>query len=160
MCFFVFCLFFGFFADAYVHSTRCGEGSEGGTLPNENAPNRNVSLDRIMSFLAICIFDVFSVAREGNRLQNGGGLEPSVESHQIDALGNGFVDFWSQGQKIIKSGFLRMVLSSSASCAFYVAFCTTVTVATQWPHSGHTVATQWPLVKTGDLVISIKKNKS
>ena len=23
-------------------------------------------------------------------------------------------------------------------------FCARVTVATQWPHSGHTVATQWP----------------
>ena len=113
--FFVFCQFSGFFADAYVHSTRCGEGSAGGTLPNENAPNRSVSLDRIMSFLAICIFDVFSVAREGNRLQNGGGMEPSVESHQIDALGNGFVDFWSQGQKIIKSRLLRLVLSTSTA---------------------------------------------
>ena len=26
----------------------------------------------------------------------------------------------------------------------HTLFCTRVTVATQWPHSGHTVATQWP----------------
>ena len=39
----------------------------------------------------------------------------------------------------------------------HIFFCTRVTVATQWPHSGHTMATQWPLVKRGDSVISIKK---
>ena len=30
-------------------------------------------------------------------------LEPGLESHEIEPLGTGFVDFWSHGRKIMKS---------------------------------------------------------
>ena len=33
-------------------------------------------------------------------------LEPRLESHQIELLGTGFLDFWSQRQKVFKSSFL------------------------------------------------------
>ncbi len=44
-------------------------------------------------------------------------LEPRPESHQIEPPGTGFVDFWSQGQKVIKSSFLGLVLSTSGAKA-------------------------------------------
>ena len=44
-------------------------------------------------------------------------LEPTPESHQIELHGTGFVDFWSQGQKVIKSSLLRLVLSTSRAKA-------------------------------------------
>ena len=65
----IFCYRFDFLFTVPWHLIRiCSldgmrEGSEGGTLPNENAPKRIVSLDRIMVFLAICTFDVFSAVR-------------------------------------------------------------------------------------------------
>ena len=36
-------------------------------------------------------------------------LEPRLESHQIELLGTGFLDFWSQRQKVFKSSFLGFV---------------------------------------------------
>ena len=42
---------------------------------------------------------------------------PRPNSHQIELPGNGFVDFWSQGQKIIKSNLLGMVLPISGAKA-------------------------------------------
>ena len=44
-------------------------------------------------------------------------LEPRPGSHQIEPPGTGFVDFWSQGQKVIKSSFLGLVLSTSGAKA-------------------------------------------
>ena len=38
-------------------------------------------------------------------------LEPRPESHQIERPGTGFVDFWRQDQKVIKSSLLGLVLS-------------------------------------------------
>ena len=38
-------------------------------------------------------------------------LEPKLESHSIKHPGTGFLDFWSQGQKVIKSSFLGLVSS-------------------------------------------------
>ena len=44
-------------------------------------------------------------------------LEPWPESHQIEPLGTGFVDFWNHGQKIIKSRILGSVSSTSGAMA-------------------------------------------
>ena len=44
-------------------------------------------------------------------------LEPMPESHQSTAPGSGFLDFWSQGQKAIKSSLLGFVLSTSGAKA-------------------------------------------
>ena len=44
-------------------------------------------------------------------------LEPRPESDQIEPPGNGFVDFWSHGRKVIKSSFLGLVLSTSGAMA-------------------------------------------
>jgi hypothetical protein len=44
-------------------------------------------------------------------------LEPRPESHQIEPPGTGFVDFWSQGKKVIKSSLLGPVLSTSGAKA-------------------------------------------
>ena len=40
-------------------------------------------------------------------------LEPRPESHQIEPPGTGFLHFWCQGQKVIKSSLLGLVLSTS-----------------------------------------------
>ena len=40
-------------------------------------------------------------------------LEPWPESHQIELPGTGFVDFWSQGQKVRKQSLLGPPLSTS-----------------------------------------------
>ena len=44
-------------------------------------------------------------------------LEPRPESHQIELPGTGFVDFWSQGQEVIKSSFLELIFSTSGAKA-------------------------------------------
>ena len=44
-------------------------------------------------------------------------LEPRPESHQIKLPGTGFLDFWSQRQKVFKSSFLGFVLSTSGAKA-------------------------------------------
>ena len=44
-------------------------------------------------------------------------LEPRPESHQIEPPGSGFLDFWSQRQKVFKSSFLGFVLSASGAKA-------------------------------------------
>jgi hypothetical protein len=44
-------------------------------------------------------------------------LEPRPESHQIEPPGTGFVDFWSQGQKVIKSSLLGLILTTSGAKA-------------------------------------------
>ena len=44
-------------------------------------------------------------------------LEPTPESFQIDAPGYHFVDFWSQGQKVIKSILLAIISSTSGARA-------------------------------------------
>ena len=44
-------------------------------------------------------------------------LEPRPESHQIELPGSGFLDFWSQRQKVFKSSFLGFVLSASGAKA-------------------------------------------
>ena len=44
-------------------------------------------------------------------------LEPMRESHQIEPPGIGFVYFWSQCQKVIKSSRLRLVLSTPGAKA-------------------------------------------
>jgi hypothetical protein len=41
--------------------------------------------------------------------------EPRSESHQIKISGTDFVGFWSQGQKLIKSILLGMILSTSGA---------------------------------------------
>ena len=43
--------------------------------------------------------------------------EPKPESHQIEPPGNGFFEFWGQGQKGIKSRVLGLVLSTSGADA-------------------------------------------
>ena len=40
-------------------------------------------------------------------------LEPWPESHQIEPPGTGFLDFWSQGQKVIKSSLPGLLFSTS-----------------------------------------------
>ena len=42
-------------------------------------------------------------------------LEPRPESHQIEIPGTGFVVFWNQCQKVIKSNLLGLVLSTSGT---------------------------------------------
>ena len=44
-------------------------------------------------------------------------LEPRLECHQIEPPGDGFVDFLSQGWKVIKSNFLGLILSTSGANA-------------------------------------------
>ena len=44
-------------------------------------------------------------------------LEQRLESHQIEAAGIGFVDFWSQRQKVIKSILLGVILRTSGAKA-------------------------------------------
>ena len=44
-------------------------------------------------------------------------LEPGLASHEIEPLGTVFVDFWSQGQKLIKSSFLGLVFFTSGDKA-------------------------------------------
>ena len=39
-------------------------------------------------------------------------LGPRPKSHQIELRGTGFLDFWSQGKKMIKSSLLGSVLST------------------------------------------------
>ena len=42
-------------------------------------------------------------------------LEPKPENAQIELPGAHFVDFWSQGQKMLKSSFLELILSTSGA---------------------------------------------
>ena len=42
---------------------------------------------------------------------------PRPETHEIEPLGGGFLDFWSQCQKITNSSFLVLVLSTSGAKA-------------------------------------------
>ena len=44
-------------------------------------------------------------------------LEPRPESHQIKVPGDGFLDIWSQGQKVTKSSLLGLALSNSGAKA-------------------------------------------
>ena len=44
-------------------------------------------------------------------------LEPGLESHEIEPPGTGFVDFWSQGWKVMRSSLLGLVLSTSGAKA-------------------------------------------
>ena len=44
-------------------------------------------------------------------------LEPKPESHQIETSGIDFVDFWNQGQKVIKSRLLALLLLTSGAKA-------------------------------------------
>jgi len=44
-------------------------------------------------------------------------LEPRPESAQIEPPGRHFVDFWSQGQKVLKSSILSVILSTSCAKA-------------------------------------------
>ena len=42
-------------------------------------------------------------------------LAPTPESNQIKPPGTGFLDFWSRGQKVIKSSFLGLAFSNSGA---------------------------------------------
>ena len=44
-------------------------------------------------------------------------LGPRPESHQIEPPGTTFIDFWGQGQKVIKSSLLGLVFSTSGAKA-------------------------------------------
>jgi hypothetical protein len=44
-------------------------------------------------------------------------LEAKPQGHQIDSPRNGFVDFWRQAPKVIKSDLLGLVLSTSGANA-------------------------------------------
>ena len=44
-------------------------------------------------------------------------LEPMLESAQIESPGCHFADFWGEGQKVLKSSFLDVILSTSGAHA-------------------------------------------
>ena len=44
-------------------------------------------------------------------------LDPRLENHEIELPGTGFNDFWSQGQKVIKSSLLGLVVPTSGAKA-------------------------------------------
>ena len=84
-------------------------------------------------------------------------LEPWPESHQIETSGNAFVDFWSQGQKVIKSGLLNIISSVSGINARKTWFYEIKPMIHEnWPESSKKQFFQW-LELSGSVLQSLWK---
>ena len=64
-----------------------------------------------------CLAGLAGLGWAGPGLCLGLVLSSGPESHQIELPGSGFLDFWSQRQKVFKSSFLGFVLSASGAKA-------------------------------------------
>ena len=101
------------FRSTNTHRFHCGLAQPGICKPCQSVVYSEAKI-RIDS-IVFCVFFVASYRASWDwfcRL-----LEPRPESHQIEPPETGFIDFWSQGQKVIKSSLLGLLLSTSEAKA-------------------------------------------
>ena len=101
------------FRSTNTHGFHCGLAQPGICKPCQSVVYSEAKI-RIDS-IVFCVFFVASYRASWNWFYRL--LEPRPGSHQIEPPGTSFVDFWSQGQKVIKSSLLGLVLSTSGANA-------------------------------------------